>query len=328
MSTSGTVASTVIDTSSLIEHAFRRVRVLPSAQTPETVLIAQECLYMLLLNLGNRGLNLWCVEKMIMGLQAGKATYITPPGTLDVLNVVHTQPVIISSTFSTTSTGATVSVGSSNKALRVGVKFNSSYTGKLTLGGSQDGVTFTTTDTISANTYETGLYYWFDLAIIGTSNYYSVSGFGPSFPDISNFVVASSLYDLPLTQWSRDTYSAINSKTQQGHPAINYFYEKKLTPTLTLWPVPDSDINHLTVFIHRQPQDVGSLIQQLDIPQRWLDGMIWLLAARLCFELPTVDPQIAQMVVGMADKQVFEAEQSETDGAPIYLTPSIGVYSR
>ena len=48
----------------------------------------------------------------------------------------------------------------------------------------------------------------------------------------------------------------------------------------------------------------------------------------MCFELPNVDPTTVQIVVQMADKQVFEAEQSETDGAPIYLTPGIGVYSR
>jgi len=327
MTTSGTVASTVIDTSSLIEHAFRRVRVLPSAQTPETILIAKECLYMLLLNLGNRGLNLWCVDKVLVGLQAGKATYLTPPGTIDVLNVVHTQPVFASSTFSVTVGGGVASLTDSANGLRVGVKFSSAYTGALTIGNSSEGVTYTTISSVASNTYAADQYYWFDLPVIENKAYYTVQGFLP-FPVISDILVATSLYDLPMTQWSRDTYSAINAKTQQGHPAINYFFEKKLTPLLTLWPIPDISTNHLTLFIHRQPQDVGSLIQQLDIPQRWLDGLIWLLAARLCFELPTVDPALAQMVVSMSDKQVFEAEQGETDGAPIYLTPSIGVYSR
>jgi len=327
MTTSGTVASTVIDTSALFEHAFRRVRVLPSAQTPETVLIAKECLYMLMLNLGNRGLNLWCVDKVLLGLQEGKATYLTPPGTIDVLNVVHTQPVLASSAFSVTVGGGVASLIDTAKGLRVGVKFGVAYTGALTVGNSSDGVTYTSILSVASNTYIANQYYWFDLPVIEDKGYYTVQGFLP-FPTVTDVVVATSLYDLPMTQWSRDTYSAINAKTQQGHPAINYFFEKKLTPTLTLWPIPDIATNHLTLFIHRQPQDVGSLIQQLEIPQRWLDGIIWLLAARLCFELPTVDPTVAQMVVQMADKQVFEAEQGETDGAPIYLTPSIGVYSR
>jgi hypothetical protein len=48
----------------------------------------------------------------------------------------------------------------------------------------------------------------------------------------------------------------------------------------------------------------------------------------LCFELPSVPDAVINIVVQMADKQVFEAEQSETDGAPIFLTPGIGVYTR
>jgi hypothetical protein len=84
----------------------------------------------------------------------------------------------------------------------------------------------------------------------------------------------------------------------------------------------------LTIYRHRQPQDIGTLTQQIEIPQRWLDGITWLLASRLCFELPNVDVNLAQLIVQMSDKQVFEAEQGETDGAPIYITPGIGVYVR
>lgn len=326
MTTSGTVASTVIDTSSVIEHAFRRVKVLPSAQTPETVLIAKECLYMLLLNLGNRGLNLWCVEKALIGLVPGQATYETAKGTLDVLNVIYTQPTLAAMEFSVTPNGGMVS-GAVEKALRVGFKLSSDYTGVLNIASSEDGVAFTIIKSIPSASYRGDQYYWIDLDRSVSAAYFAIAGLSP-FPNLLDIKIATVLYDLPMTQWNRDTYSAINAKNQPGHPSTSYFFEKKLTPTLTIWPVPDVDTNHLTIYRHRQPQDVGSLVQQLEIPQRWLDGIIWLLAARLCFELPSVDANVAQMVVTMADKQVFEAEQSETDGAAMYLTPRISVYTR
>jgi len=327
MTTSGTVATTTIDNSALIEHALRRVKVLPSAQTPEVVLIAKECLYMLLLNLGNRGLNLWAVEKAYMGLEAGKALYTTPPGTLDILNCIFVQPTFADTVFSPTAVGGTAFSSVPEAGVRVGVKFSSDYTGALSLGVSDDGVVYETVTSVPANSYYPNQYYWFDLDKSSSKSYYTVSGFIP-LPVVVDIKVVTKSYDLPMTQWNRDTYSAINSKSQISRPSVSYFFEKKLTPTLTLWPVPSTDTDHLMVFRHRQPQDVGSLVQQLEIPQRWLDGIIWLLAARLCFELPTVDPATAQMVVQMADKQVFEAEQSETDGAPMYLTPNIRVYNR
>lgn len=319
MTTSGTVARTTIDTASIIEHAFRRCKVLPSAQTPETNLIAKECLYMLLLNLGNRGLNLWAVEKAFIGLTQGQATYTTEPGTLDVLNVVYSQPTLAAVTFA----GGVADAGLAVSGARIGIEVSDAYTGELTISTSDDGVDYTTDSIAPSTTYAPGRYYWFDLSVVSSKQYYRVSGAA-----LDDLIVSTGQYDLPMTQWNRDTYAAINAKLQQSRPSTSYFFEKKLTPTLTVWPVPTNNTDHLMIYRHRQPQDVGSLTDQLEIPQRWLDGFVWLLAARLCFELPTVDAALTQTIVQMSQQQVFEAELSETDGAPIFLSPGIGVYSR
>lgn len=283
---------------------------------------------MLLLNLGNRGLNLWAVERIFIGLQSGLALYETPPGTTDVLNVVFSQPTLASSTFSTITGGGKANAGSSIDGLRIGFTVSSAYTGAIAVSTSDDGITYTTRVTLPQASYTPGTYYWADLNGAASAQFFSVTSAAVPYPVVSDIAVATAIYDLPLAQWNRDTYAVLNNKSQSGHPSTNYFFEKKLTPTITLWPVPDTDTHHLTVYRHRQPQDVGSLTQQLEIPQRWLDGFIWLLSARLCFEIPGVDAATAQMVVQMADKQVFEAEMGETDGAPLYLTPGIGVYSR
>lgn len=327
MATSGTVATTVIDTSAVMEHAFRRCKVLPSAQTPETVLIAKECLYMLLLNLGNRGLNLWAVEKAFIGLHQGQAAYETQTGTLDVLNVIYSQNTLVSATFSAQATGGLASFTTAN-VLRVGFSVSASFTGALVISTSADGVTYTAQTTLPSATYTPGEDYWVDLPKIESIGHILVESASAPYPVIDGMKVSGAVYDLPCTQWNRDTYAVINNKTQQGRPSTSYFFEKKLIPTITLWPVPNNDNDCLMIYRHRQPQDVGTLTQQLEIPQRWLDGFIWLLAARLCFELPAVPDTVINIVVQMADKQVFEAEQSETDGAPLYLTPGIGVYSR
>lgn len=328
MATSGTVATTTIDTSAFLEHALRRCKVLPSAQTPEIILIARECLYMLLLNLSNRGLNLWCVEKAYMGLKTGQATYTTEVGTLDILNVIYSQPTLTTTTFAGTIDGGTSDAGASVSGVRLGAMLSAPFTGVLSVSTSSDNVTYVEDHSVPSASYATGIYHWFDLNTVVSKRYYKVSSTALVPPVLSGLIVSVAQYDLPMSQWNRDTYASLNAKTQQSRPSTSYFFEKKLTPTLTMWPVPNNDTDHLMVYRHRQPQDVGTLLNTLEIPQRWMDGFIWLLAARLCFELPNVDPATAQIVVQMADKQVFEAEQSESDGAPMYLTPGIGVYSR
>jgi len=327
MVTSGTVATTTIDTASVIEHAFRRCKVVPSAQTPETVLIAKENLYMLLLNLSNRGLNLWAVEKVFVGLTSGKPTYVTPSGTLDVLNVVYSQPTLVDVTFTATAQGGKAAITSAS-IVRVGFMLSSAYTGQLVIKSSSDDVTYTTLTTLDSVTYAANTYYWADLPAATTAAYFKVESAAVPYPVVSDIKCASASYDLPCTQWNRDTYAAMNAKNQTGRPSTSYFFEKKLTPTVTLWPVPNNNDDHLMLYVHRQPQDVGTLTQQLEIPQRWLDGFIWMLASRLCYELVNIDPSTVQLVVGMAEKQVFEAEDAESDGAPIFLTPTIRGYTR
>lgn len=322
MATSGTVATTTIDTAALLEHSIRRCGVPPSAQTPEIIQMAKENLYLLLLGLSNAGLNLWAVEKAFIGLNVGQPTYTTPAGTLDVLNVVFCTPTLATVTFSTIAAGGQATITSAS-VIRVGFAFSSAFTGSIQL--KCGGTLLTTLDSTS---YVTGQYYWADLPVATTGTVFTVESAAAPYPAISDVKLATAVSELPVTQWNRDTYSVMTNKYVQGHPSTSYFYEKKLIPQITLWPVPDSADNHLLIYRHRQPQDVGTLLQQVEIPQRWMDGFIWLLSARLCFEMPGIDPAKQTLIVQMADKVVLEAEQSETDGAPIYLTPGIGVYSR
>lgn len=322
MATSGTVATTTIDTAALLEHSLRRCGILPSAQTPEIVLMAKENMYLLLLGLSNSGLNLWAVEKAFIGLNAGQPTYVTPAGTLDVLNVVFCTPTLAPVTFVGIATGGQATITSA-AIIRVGFSFTSAYTGSIQIKSS--GTLLTTLDSA---TYATGQYYWADLPVSTTGTVFTVESAALPYPVIADIKLATAVSELPVTPWSRDTYSVIPNKTMQSSVSTSYFYEKKLVPQITLWPTPNSTDTHLMIYRHRQPQDIGTLLQQVEIPQRWMDGFIWLLSARNCFEIPGIDPAKQTLIVQMADKVVLESEQSETDGMPIYVAPRIGVYTR
>ncbi len=327
MATSGTVGTTVIDSAKVLEHAFRRCRVKPALQTPEVVATAMESLYMLLISLANRGINLWCVETDYIGLAQGQAAYDTPAGTIDILNLIYTQPTRSTGTDSQTATSITTNLGASTLIKRVGIKVSSvTASGTLTLAHSTDNAAWTTIQTETKTDWATDTWYWFNLDPSVTDIYFKAS-FGAAVT-FSEFYLASALYDLPLTIWNRDTWSVINNKTQQARPATNYYYEKLLTPRFTLWPVPNNNYDHVTLFRHRQVQDVGSLSQSLEIPQRWFDGIVWQLCATICFELDMVDPALIPNILTMAAQNLINAEQNETDGAPIMLQPGIGVYSR
>jgi hypothetical protein len=319
MSTSGTVATTVISTDTLVDHALLRVGKVPAVQTPQIVQQCQESLYMLLLSLANRGLNLWAVEKILIGLVQGQKTYVFPPGTLDILNVIYSQPVLTPVTFAVIANGGSATI-TSTAVVRMGVQFGAAYTGPLTIG-----CTAGTLTTITSDTYTVGLWYWFDLPVTTTDSYFTVTG---TAPNISNLNPVLQLRDIPMTPINRDTWMALPDKDRQSHPCVNWFYEKKLSPQVTLWPVPDNDYDHLTIMRHRQIQDIGTLSQQIEIRAQWLEDITWQLSLRLAFELPGVDPARLEMVKTMADGSLLEAELDENDRMPSSIQPRITPYTR
>lgn len=329
MTTSGTVAQTTLDTATVLEHAFRRCRVHPSQQTPETISIAKSCLYLLLTHMSALGINLWAVEKKFVGCVDGQGVYVCPTGTVDLLNIVYSQPTRATGTDTTAATNVITQLTSSTSIVRVGILLTSvTASDTLVISSSTDGVSYTTRLSETKTDWAANTWYWFDLDPAIDASYFKAAFTNATTFD--EFYLASAVYDLPMTPWNRDTWAAINNKTQQGRPSVSYFFEKLIAPQITAWPVPNNDYDHLTMWVHRYVQDVGTLTQTLELPARWYETIIWQLALRLCFELPVnlVPTDTVAQVKGMADQYTFEASDEEADGLPFFLSPSIRVYTR
>ncbi len=86
MATSGTVSTTQFTTRQVIDHAYRRCRLGAQQITSEMIDIANDQLYLVLSNLANRGVQLWCIERTVMPLYEGQGAVTLPLGTVDVLN--------------------------------------------------------------------------------------------------------------------------------------------------------------------------------------------------------------------------------------------------
>lgn len=326
MATSGTVAQTVLDTAVLLEHAMRRCGIPAANQTPETVEIGRQNLYLLLLNLANRGINLWCVEKELMGLSTGQATYTLPVGTLRLLNVIYSSATQATGTDTVAAASVTTELTASTKVVRYGFKPTANVTAAFTVDTSDDGATWTTQQTLASQAWVAGSWYWFDFDPAPTAKYYRITS-ATNFT-LTEFYLASAIADLPMTQFNRDEYAQQVNKTYQQRPCTNFYFDKLVNPTITLWPTPTNDYDQLSVWRHRFVQDVGTLTQQIEVPQQWMEAIIWQLAARLSYEVPGVDANRRQEVIQASERFLMDAEMSETDNAPIYWVPGISVYTR
>jgi hypothetical protein len=84
----------------------------------------------------------------------------------------------------------------------------------------------------------------------------------------------------------------------------------------------------MTVWYSRQIMDVGALTDELEVPQRWYEATIFMLAHRLALELPAVADARIMYLEKMATQFLYEAEEEERDKSPIYFAPNISVYTR
>jgi hypothetical protein len=133
-----------------------------------------------------------------------------------------------------------------------------------------------------------------------------------------------------MARLNRDDYVNLPNKMFAGRP-LQFWCNRQLdNPIMYLWPVPSDQFitAQAVVWVKRYIMDVGTMTQEIEVPQRWYDAMVYVLAAKLAEETPTVDPQMIAILDQKAQRALLEAENEERDDSPIYLTPNIAVYTR
>jgi hypothetical protein len=74
--------------------------------------------------------------------------------------------------------------------------------------------------------------------------------------------------------------------------------------------------------------DVGTLQQELEIPQRWYDAIVMKLASRLALEIDIVDPSMIQLLTPLAADSLRIAWDGDNDGSSTTIQPMIGYYTK
>lgn len=326
MATSGTVGVTKIKTAKVIEKAFRRCGLSPQQLTPEYVDNALEDLYMLLMSMATRGINLWCVEKNIIPTVLGQATYTLPIGTLEILDLLHARPFRREGDDTTDPLFFQTELTEAERVVRMGVSFSVLPTDSFVLQYSEDGIVWTTQLTVSQLPTETGIWNWYDLTQIVEAQFYRVQG--AALGTVADLYLVGSVREIQITQFNRDDYANQPNKSFSSATITNFYFEKLMAPQITVWPIPQDDEQHIVLYRHRQVQDIGKLTEELEIPDRWFEAITWHLALRIAFEVPGVEPSRREEVKVMAGSMTLEVELGETDRGPINWVPDIGPYTR
>lgn len=125
---------------------------------------------------------------------------------------------------------------------------------------------------------------------------------------------------------SRSEYATYPNKQQQGFPTV-FWFDRLISPTVTLWPVPDGvSASTLKYYRVRRLQDAeftGG--QTVEIPYLWLEAF----ADGLAYRLAKVwNPQLAPLLKSAADETYNIAAEQNIEQASQFISPQISGYYR
>jgi hypothetical protein len=331
MAYSNTVSQTVFTTQRVIDNAVRRCRVPAEQITAETISIANDMLYLLLSDLANQGVPLWCIQKCIFPLYEGTPTITTYTGTVDLLNTNLRSLQEVTGTNTDTSTSRTVNFGSASAATAVstvGILWSAAAV-PVSLQRSIDNVTWTIIQN-EDQTAAAGQWTWFDLNSSVATQYFRVVAITGTL-GFSQIYLGNTPTEIPMARMNRDDYTNLPNKTFQSNRPLQFWLDRQAqSPVLNLWPVPNAQatVYQVVTWIQRHIMDVGTMAQEVEVPQRWYEAIVSMLAAKMAMEMIEVDPQILPMLDSKAAQALAIAQAEERDNSPMMIAPNISPYTR
>jgi hypothetical protein len=328
MAYSNTVSQTVFNTRKVIENAIRRCKLPAESITAEYVDIANDQLYLLLSDLANMGAPLWCIEKQIIPLYDGVGDVVLDTKVVDILNSNFRQLQTVSGVDTTTSTTHTIAFGGDTFVTTVGVKWLAASV-PIALERSPDNIVWETIQTENP-VATTGEWTWFDLESSVATPYFRVRATSGTL-SFEEIYTGNMPTEIPLARMNRDDYTNLPNKYFQSNRPLQYWYDRLIpNPVMHLWPVPNSgaDTSQLVIWIQRYIMDVGTMTQELEVPQRWYEAIVSMLAAKMAMEIVEVDVGMIGMLDAKAQQALYTAQAEERDNSPMMIAPNIAMYTR
>jgi hypothetical protein len=356
---SGTYNQTKVDVDQLISYAYRDAGRTAEEITPEYIQAGKQALFYILQNSVNRGINIWLQEVVVLGAQTNQQVLPMPTNCVDVLEANWIY--IVNPTFSSTLPvdNATVPVmfdqsanadlnehGTStlvknyfgaaySQATRLYyVGFNAyapsgSVTYNLDFQVSDDGVTWTTWESFPEVTLADRQWQYYGINTTQAFNYYRLNNRTTgSTMSMRAIQFAQSQQVIPMARLNRTDYFSLPNKQFPSQRTLQYWFNRQIDPEMYLWPVPNNNFQAFSMILECQPQDVGSLTNELYMPDRALNYFQTALSHRLAMQFPDADITRITYLEKLALDARQQFEDEDRDKSPIYFQPNISYYTR
>lgn len=355
MAYSNTTGETKINVDQLISYAFREAGKTAEEMTPEYVQAAKQALFYNLMDLSNMGVNLWLLENQLYGAVTAQQQLVLPKTVIDVreTNWVYIINSAASEYYPVSNPDSPVAFDQNLDNVAVSTSLNNffglqyanaqpvfyvGFNGYAAGGGTQtynfayevsdDNITWTTVKQLPETTLSDREWAYFNIAITPNHLYYRLRETVATTFSVRQIVFSTSQQVIPLSRLNRDDYWNLPNKQFPSARSLQFWFDRQIEPSMYLWPVPNNDFQMFQLVVEKQMQDVGSLTNEIYVPDRWIACVQAQLSHKLSLQLPGVDLQRIQYLEGQANKLFMHASEEDRDKSPIYLQPNISYYTR
>ena len=136
--------------------------------------------------------------------------------------------------------------------------------------------------------------------------------------------ITNQVTDVPLSRLSRAEYAHISTKSTTGKPN-QFFINKKLSPTVTVWPAPDKNstyVLHLNVLSRMEDADEGT--NDVQVPFRFYPclraGLAYYIALKRA-------PEKVQLLKSLYEEEFSRAMSQDEERASFRVAPDLRNYN-
>lgn len=277
MTTSGT-ATFNLNLYQIVRASLRKIGAISAGETPDNQSV-QDCtdqLNMIVKSLNATGLHIWTETEATLFLQPNQYSYTLGSGSTDHATESYTATTLSAAANDGATTIEVSSVTGFASTYNVGVALDNGDLFWTTQSGAASGTTITLANALTDSAASGNAVYVYQTNIIRPLRV--VSG--------RRFAFSGSL-DTQMIALSRIDYRNMPNKTNTG-TITQYFYDPKgganTQGTMWLLPAP-ADISSAFKFTWWRPvQDFDTAVNTPDLPQEWLDALVWNLAYKMAPE--------------------------------------------
>lgn len=331
MQTSGTIATQPITVDTLVTHALQRCGKLPATTGGELLQRVREALYFLVADMGNDGINLWCMTKSVVNVVPYNAAYQLPVGTNDCTEALYRTLWKMNGVLSSPTPDVLQFTASASLPLdNISARFTEAGTASLAVDYSYDGATWYTLITLQSVEVIPGAVFVVDLDNTANATYWRLREItGTPILGMDDVRFRKINNELLMSRMNRDDYTNLPNKHYQGQKALQFWFDKQIEPRVWVWPVPMYDVGQIVFWAASQVQDPGDLTNSLAVPTRWYRYVQAALSHMTAFLIPQNElaPGRLEILKADADECRLRASNGESDGSSYQLAPLIGGYT-